>query len=186
MAASRRTARHPERGPADGRPHPRGGGQSRRQRPQNSTNQHSDRAQQEAVTRMTQPQDQPSHGPCPEESLGRVHFIGIGGVGMSAVARILVARGLPVSGSDAKDLPVMAELAAAGARIAVGYARRPTSATPRPWSPAPRSGRTTPNWQPPAPPGCRYCTAPRRWPPRWRTTPSWRSPARTASPPRRR
>ncbi|WP_115787272.1 UDP-N-acetylmuramate--L-alanine ligase [Arthrobacter silvisoli] len=55
-------------------------------------------------------------------SLGRVHFIGIGGVGMSAVARIMVARGVAVSGSDAKDLPVMHELAAAGARIAVGYA----------------------------------------------------------------
>lgn len=55
-------------------------------------------------------------------SLGRVHFIGIGGVGMSAVARIMVARGVPVSGSDAKELPVMADLAAAGARIAVGYA----------------------------------------------------------------
>lgn len=57
-----------------------------------------------------------------QASLGRVHFIGIGGVGMSAVARIMVARGVSVSGSDAKDLPVMAELAAAGARIAVGYA----------------------------------------------------------------
>lgn len=57
-----------------------------------------------------------------QESLGRVHFIGIGGVGMSAVARIMVARGVAVSGSDAKDLPVMAELDAAGARIAVGYA----------------------------------------------------------------
>lgn len=55
-------------------------------------------------------------------SFGRVHFIGIGGVGMSAVARIMVARGVAVSGSDAKDLPVMQDLAAAGARIAVGYA----------------------------------------------------------------
>ncbi|HET8880061.1 MAG TPA: UDP-N-acetylmuramate--L-alanine ligase [Arthrobacter sp.] len=67
---------------------------------------------------------EPQAGPAAartQESLGRVHFIGVGGVGMSAVARIMVARGLPVSGSDAKDLPVMAELAAAGARIAVGY-----------------------------------------------------------------
>lgn len=55
------------------------------------------------------------------ESLGKVHFIGIGGVGMSAVARVMVARGVPVSGSDAKDLPVMQDLAAAGARITVGY-----------------------------------------------------------------
>ena len=66
---------------------------------------------------MTQPQ----HGTRSLESLGRVHFIGIGGVGMSAVARIMVARGIPVSGSDAKALPVMTDLAAAGARIAVGY-----------------------------------------------------------------
>ncbi|MFC9773136.1 MULTISPECIES: UDP-N-acetylmuramate--L-alanine ligase [unclassified Pseudarthrobacter] len=54
-------------------------------------------------------------------SLGRVHFIGVGGVGMSAVARIMVARGVPVSGSDAKDLSVMRDLAVKGARIAVGY-----------------------------------------------------------------
>ncbi|UKA51457.1 UDP-N-acetylmuramate--L-alanine ligase [Arthrobacter sp. FW305-123] len=55
------------------------------------------------------------------ESLGRVHFIGIGGVGMSAVARIMVSRGVPVSGTDVKDLPVMGDLALAGARIKVGY-----------------------------------------------------------------
>jgi UDP-N-acetylmuramate--alanine ligase len=71
---------------------------------------------------MTQSQQQPeAKAALGQESLGRVHFIGIGGVGMSAVARILVARGLEVSGSDVKDLPVMAELAAAGARICVGY-----------------------------------------------------------------
>lgn len=63
-----------------------------------------------------------SNGTRHQDSLGRVHFIGVGGVGMSAVARIMVARGVPVSGSDAKDLPVMADLAAAGARISVGYA----------------------------------------------------------------
>lgn len=61
------------------------------------------------------------HATRTQESLGRVHFIGIGGVGMSAVARIMVARGVPVTGSDAKDLPVMADLAAAGAGISVGY-----------------------------------------------------------------
>ena len=71
---------------------------------------------------MTQPEQQHTTTAArTAESLGRVHFIGIGGVGMSAVARIMVARGLPVSGSDAKDLPVMADLAAAGARICVGY-----------------------------------------------------------------
>ncbi|ASN51772.1 UDP-N-acetylmuramate--L-alanine ligase [Sinomonas sp. R1AF57] len=55
------------------------------------------------------------------DALGRVHFVGIGGVGMSAVARVMIARGVAVSGSDAKDLPVMADLAGLGARVAVGY-----------------------------------------------------------------
>lgn len=54
--------------------------------------------------------------------LGRVHFLGIGGVGVSGVARILQDQGVPVSGTDAKDLPVMHALAEGGARIAVGYA----------------------------------------------------------------
>ncbi|MGW0889395.1 Mur ligase domain-containing protein, partial [Micrococcus luteus] len=53
--------------------------------------------------------------------LGRVHLLGIGGVGVSGVARILQEQGVAVSGSDAKDLPVMRELAAGGARITVGY-----------------------------------------------------------------
>ncbi|WP_346926460.1 Mur ligase domain-containing protein, partial [uncultured Arthrobacter sp.] len=71
---------------------------------------------------MTQPEPQHTTAAVRSaESLGRMHFIGIGGVGMSAVARIMVARGLPVSGTDAKDLPVMTDLAAAGARISVGY-----------------------------------------------------------------
>ena len=33
----------------------------------------------------------------PAEQLGRVHFVGIGGAGMSGIARIMLARGLPVS-----------------------------------------------------------------------------------------
>jgi UDP-N-acetylmuramate--alanine ligase len=54
--------------------------------------------------------------------LGRVHFLGIGGVGVSGVARLMLARGVPVSGTDAKDLPVLRELGALGARTHVGYA----------------------------------------------------------------
>ncbi|MCX6417426.1 MAG: Mur ligase domain-containing protein, partial [Actinobacteria bacterium] len=34
---------------------------------------------------------------------GRVHVVGIGGAGMSGIARVLLARGIEVSGSDAKD-----------------------------------------------------------------------------------
>lgn len=54
--------------------------------------------------------------------LSRVHLIGIGGAGMSGVARILLSRGAVVSGSDVKDSrPVMA-LRAMGAQICVGHA----------------------------------------------------------------
>jgi UDP-N-acetylmuramate--alanine ligase len=53
--------------------------------------------------------------------LGRVHFTGIGGAGMSGVARILLARGVPVSGTDSADSALLAELAALGARVAVGH-----------------------------------------------------------------
>jgi UDP-N-acetylmuramate--alanine ligase len=53
--------------------------------------------------------------------LGPVHFIGIGGAGLSAIARILLARGVPVSGSDGSDSPTLASLATAGARVFVGH-----------------------------------------------------------------
>ena len=61
--------------------------------------------------------------PVPLEELGRVHFVGIGGAGMSGIARIMLARGVAVSGSDtAADSVALAELAALGARIHVGHA----------------------------------------------------------------
>jgi UDP-N-acetylmuramate--alanine ligase len=55
------------------------------------------------------------------DELGRVHFIAIGGAGMSGVARVMLARGCTVSGSDAKDSPVMTALAAEGADVHVGH-----------------------------------------------------------------
>ena len=57
----------------------------------------------------------------PAEDLGRVHFVGIGGAGMSGIARILLARGAVVSGSDAKDSVVLAALRALGATVSVGH-----------------------------------------------------------------
>jgi UDP-N-acetylmuramate--alanine ligase len=54
--------------------------------------------------------------------VGPVHFVGIGGAGMSGIARILLARGVPVSGSDAKQSRALAALEALGARVHVGHA----------------------------------------------------------------
>lgn len=51
----------------------------------------------------------------------RVHLIGIGGAGMSGIARILLARGAAVSGSDAKDSRTVLALRALGADVSVGH-----------------------------------------------------------------
>jgi UDP-N-acetylmuramate--alanine ligase len=59
--------------------------------------------------------------PVPVAELGKVHFIAIGGAGMSGIARIMLARGVPVSGTDSADSALLAELAAAGATVHVGH-----------------------------------------------------------------
>ena len=60
--------------------------------------------------------------PVPLDELGRVHFVGIGGAGMSGIARIMLARGTKVSGSDSGASAALDELAALGARVHVGHA----------------------------------------------------------------
>ncbi|KRF44634.1 UDP-N-acetylmuramate--alanine ligase [Terrabacter sp. Soil811] len=55
------------------------------------------------------------------DELGRVHFLAIGGAGMSGVARIMLARGIRVTGSDAKDVPVLKALESEGAGVWVGF-----------------------------------------------------------------
>ena len=51
----------------------------------------------------------------------RVHFIGIGGAGMSGLARISLSHGITVSGSDAKDSSVVKALQALGATISTQH-----------------------------------------------------------------
>jgi UDP-N-acetylmuramate--alanine ligase len=58
----------------------------------------------------------------PADRLGRVHFVGIGGAGLSGIARIMLARGIDVSGSDAKPSATLEALRALGARCFVGHA----------------------------------------------------------------
>jgi len=60
--------------------------------------------------------------PVPLAELGRVHFTGIGGAGMSGIARIMIARGVTVSGSDSAGGDLLASLAALGADVHVGHA----------------------------------------------------------------
>ena len=51
----------------------------------------------------------------------RVHFIGIGGAGMSGLARIALSHGISVSGSDAKDSSVVIALSALGAVVSTTH-----------------------------------------------------------------
>jgi UDP-N-acetylmuramate--alanine ligase len=60
--------------------------------------------------------------PVAAADLGRVHFIGIGGAGMSGIARIMLARGICVSGSDSMPSALLDELETQGARVHVGHA----------------------------------------------------------------
>jgi UDP-N-acetylmuramate--alanine ligase len=50
-----------------------------------------------------------------------VHLVGIGGAGMSGLARLLLARGVRVSGSDLKESPPLIQLRIAGADVHVGH-----------------------------------------------------------------
>ena len=51
----------------------------------------------------------------------RVHFVGIGGAGLSAIARVLMQQGAQVSGSDLVRSPVAEALARDGARVFIGH-----------------------------------------------------------------
>jgi len=51
-----------------------------------------------------------------------VHFVGIGGVGMSAIARVLLAMGMRVSGSDLKTTSTLEKLRSLGAHVYLGHA----------------------------------------------------------------
>jgi UDP-N-acetylmuramate-alanine ligase len=51
----------------------------------------------------------------------RMHFVGIGGVGMSGIAEVLLNQGYHISGSDLKESPATDRLADLGAQIFIGH-----------------------------------------------------------------
>lgn len=62
-------------------------------------------------------------GTTPDQAdLSRVHMVGIGGAGMSGIARILLLRGYRVTGSDMKDSRSILALRSAGATVQIGHA----------------------------------------------------------------
>ena len=66
-----------------------------------------------------------------------IHFVGIGGIGMSGIAEVLVNLGYQVSGSDLRDSPTTQRLAGLGVLVTTGHDAH-SWRTPRWWSsPAP-------------------------------------------------
>lgn len=57
----------------------------------------------------------------PADRLGRVHFVGIGGAGLSGIARLMHQAGVVVSGSDANDSAVVQALRDEGITVHVGH-----------------------------------------------------------------
>jgi UDP-N-acetylmuramate--alanine ligase len=81
-----------------------------------------DRLETSAIARRGAPEV----GPAAQRSvagaeLGHVHLVGIGGVGMSGIARILLARGVPVSGSDKRESRTAQALRGLGATVHIGH-----------------------------------------------------------------
>ena len=84
----------------------------------------------------------------------RIHVVGVGGAGMSAIATVLHAMGHEVSGSDLKESTVTERLRALGVDVAIGHRRRQRRRRRR-WSPTRRRWRrTTPRWSRPAGAAC--------------------------------
>ena len=54
-------------------------------------------------------------------NIGTVHILGIGGIGMSAIAEIMHAKGYIVQGSDQKESANVKRLRAKGIRVFVGH-----------------------------------------------------------------
>ncbi len=117
----------------------------------------------------------------------RIHVVGAGGAGMSAIATVLVAMGHQVSGSDLKDSSALERLRSLGVDVAVGHdashlrgAELVAVSTAVPSRPIPRSSSRQRHR------ASRCCAGPRCWPPSPRPAARWRWPEPTARRPRRR
>ena len=53
--------------------------------------------------------------------IGPIHFIGIGGIGMSGIAEILINQGYSVQGSDLRETEITLRLERMGASIKIGH-----------------------------------------------------------------
>src|ERR1700761_1319641 len=74
--------------------------------------------------------------------IGPVHFIGIGGIGMSGIAEIMLRIGYQVQGSDAKASANTERLEKLGAKVFIGHDAAPGDGAPAVFSPPAVRGET--------------------------------------------
>jgi UDP-N-acetylmuramate-alanine ligase len=60
-----------------------------------------------------------------------VHFVGIGGIGMSGIAELLINLGYEVSGSDIKESPVIRRLSGLGGKISINHGKENIKSHPK-------------------------------------------------------
>lgn len=70
------------------------------------------------------------------EGMKRVHFVGIGGIGVSALAKLCLARGIQVSGSDLHESAMTRDFARRGVKVTIGSASLPDTPDLLVYSPA--------------------------------------------------
>jgi UDP-N-acetylmuramate--alanine ligase len=75
-----------------------------------------------------------------KHAIRHIHFVGIGGSGMSGIAEMLLNLGYTISGSDLADSATLQRLAGLGIQTFMGHAA-PTWPAPMRWSPPPRCRR---------------------------------------------
>ena len=76
-----------------------------------------------------------------QRKVKRIHFVGIGGIGMSGIAEVLLNLGYGISGSDVQSSDTTKRLQQLGAAVAAGHAAENIAARMW-WSHRPPSGRT--------------------------------------------
>ncbi|MEL6126486.1 MAG: Mur ligase domain-containing protein, partial [Pseudomonadota bacterium] len=54
------------------------------------------------------------------QDIGPIHFVGMGGIGMSGIAEVMVTLGYRVQGSDLRDGPILERLRGLGAKTFIG------------------------------------------------------------------
>lgn len=97
------------------------------------------------------------------KTIGLVHFIGIGGIGMSGIAEVLHNLGHKVQGSDQADSANVQRLRDKGIEVFVGH-RAENLVRPKSSSSRRRSRRAIWSSSPRAKSCCRWCAVPKCWP----------------------